>query len=199
MFPLTPQAQMGILQHQVELSQQQIDVASRSNLTFTSAGPVFSSVNTVPSTSQNTIPIHSVTQQSTTVHTPVTTVQCNSQQKLVCDISTDETSTLSQVHSYAPYKLASYLYINLRPCLHYNILWHKRLSHKKRHHFRAVYTCTWMQNYSNCFHHVIHFYCMRKIRWQWNKRRAILAIVKERICLNGQMMKQNFTERKVWL
>ena len=99
MFPLTPQVQMGILQHQVELLQQQMNVISRSNSTFTSADPVFPSVNIVPSASQNTIPIHSVTQQSTTVHTPLTTVQYNSQHKLVCDISTDETSTSSQVHS----------------------------------------------------------------------------------------------------
>ena len=99
MFPPTLEAQMGALQHQVELLQQQMNVASRSSLTFTPAGPVFSSVNIVPSPSQNTIPIHSITQQSTTVHTPVTTVQYNSQQKLVYDISTDQTSTSSQVHT----------------------------------------------------------------------------------------------------
>ena len=100
MFPLTLDVQMRTLQHQVELLRQQIDVTSRNSLTFTSAGPVFSSVNITPSTSHNTIPIHSVTQQPTTVHTPVTTVQYNSQQKLLCDISTDETSTSSKVHSY---------------------------------------------------------------------------------------------------
>ena len=99
MYSLTPQAQMGILQHQVELLQQQIDVVSRNSLTFTSAGPDFSSVNIAPSTSQNTILIHSVTQQSATTHTPVTAVQYNSQQKLHCDISTDGASTVSQVHS----------------------------------------------------------------------------------------------------
>ena len=100
MFPLTLEAPMGTLQHQVVLSQQQIDVTSRNSLTFTSAGPVFSSVNIAPSASHNTIPIHSVTQQPTTVHTPVTTVQYNSQQKLLCDISTDETLSSSKVHSY---------------------------------------------------------------------------------------------------
>ena len=97
MFLPKLEAPMGTLQHQVDLSQQQIYVTSRSSLTFSSAGPVFSSVNTAPSTSHNRIPIHSVTQQPTTVHTPVTTVRYNSQQKLLCDISTDETSTSSQV------------------------------------------------------------------------------------------------------
>ena len=99
MFPPTLEAPMGTLQHQIDLSQQQIDVTCRNNLTFSSAGPVISSVNIAPSTSHNTIPIHSVTQQSTIVHTPVTTVRYNSQQKLLCDISTGETSTSSQVHN----------------------------------------------------------------------------------------------------
>ena len=98
------QTQMGTLQPQVQLPQQQIsDIVSRSNLSFTSAGPAFSTVNIAPSTSQTSFPIYSATPQQTTVHTPVTTVQCDSycqQQKLLHNNSASGASSSSQVATY---------------------------------------------------------------------------------------------------
>ena len=78
MFPQVQNSQRETLQHQVCLSQQKISTVSRSNLTFTSDGPVFSSVNIPHLTSQFSGPTYSVTLQSTTVHTTVSTVQYNS-------------------------------------------------------------------------------------------------------------------------
>ena len=78
MFPQPQQAQIELLQPQMYLSQQQIIALSKNNLTFTSAGSVFSSVNITPSTSQSSIPTSSVTLQPTTVHTPVTPIQSDS-------------------------------------------------------------------------------------------------------------------------
>ena len=95
---------MGTLQPQVQLPQQQIsDIVSRSNLSSTSAGPVFSTVNITPSTSQTSFPIYSATPQQTTVHIPVTTVQCDSysqQQKSIYSNSASRSSSSSQVATY---------------------------------------------------------------------------------------------------
>ena len=95
MLQQTQQAQIGSLQSQVQLPLH----VSRNNLMFTSAGPVFSSRNFTPSTSQT---IYSVAPQPTSVHTPVTEVQSSSeQQNSLCDNSMNSTSTSSsQVHTY---------------------------------------------------------------------------------------------------
>ena len=71
-------SQRELSQCQVCLSKQQTSTVLRSDLIFTSAGPVFSSVNIPHLTSQFSIPTYSVTPQSTTMHTTVTTVQYNS-------------------------------------------------------------------------------------------------------------------------
>ena len=93
------QAQMGALQPQLQFPQQQIDdVVSRSGLIISSTSSGFSSVNIVSAASQSSPPTYVHAPQPTTVHIPVTTVQYNSQQKLLCDISTDETSPSSQVY-----------------------------------------------------------------------------------------------------
>ena len=104
MMQQTQQAQMGTLQSQVQLPQQQqiSDIVSRSNLSSISAGPVFSTVNIAPSTSQTSFSIYLATPQQTTVHTPVTTIQCDSysqQQKLLYNNSASGASS-SQVATY---------------------------------------------------------------------------------------------------
>ena len=78
MYPQARNSQRETLQHQVCLSQQKLSTVSRSNLTFTSAGPVFSSVNISYLTSQTSIPTYLVAPRSTTAHATVTTVQHNS-------------------------------------------------------------------------------------------------------------------------
>ena len=87
MFQLAQQVQMGTLQPTVHYPQQKtVDVVSTSSLSFTSVSPVFSSVNITHSVSQTLTPTYS--------HTPKTAEQ---QQNLLCDNSTKETSTSSQV------------------------------------------------------------------------------------------------------
>ena len=96
MFQQAQQAQIGTLQSQVQLPQQIVNVPSN-NLTFTSAGPVFSSRSFTPSTSKA---IYSVAPQPTTVHTPITEVHSYSEQhNPLCDNSLNRTSSSSsQVH-----------------------------------------------------------------------------------------------------
>ena len=100
----TQQAQMGALQSQVQFLQQQIDnVMCRSSLITSTTSPTFSSVNIVSTTSQSLVPICSLTPQSTTLPTPVTTcvVQYdnhNEQQKLLRN-STIDTISLSSLSS----------------------------------------------------------------------------------------------------
>ena len=95
----TQQAQMETSHLQLQVPQQQIgDVRL-----FTSAGPVISSRTLVPSTLQTTVALCSHTPQSTTVHTPMTTVQYSQQQQLLCDnstITTSSSSSSSQVHTH---------------------------------------------------------------------------------------------------
>ena len=70
----TQQAQMGALQPQVQFPQQQVDnVVCRSSVITSTTSPAFSSVNIVSTTSQSLVPICSLTTQSTTLPTPVTT------------------------------------------------------------------------------------------------------------------------------
>ena len=108
-----PQVQMGTSHPQVQLPQQQIgDVGFRSGSLLTSPAAVCSSNTLVPSTSQPSVTLCSHTLQSTTVHTPVTTVQYNQQQKLLYDnipsitttssssSSTSSSSSSSQVHTH---------------------------------------------------------------------------------------------------
>ena len=97
MFQQAQQAQMGTLQSQVQFLPQQIVNVPSNNLTFTSAGPVFSSRSFTPSTSQA---IYSVAPHPTTVHTPVTEVHSYSEQhNSLCDNSLNRTSSSSsQVH-----------------------------------------------------------------------------------------------------
>ena len=103
MFQQVQQAQMGALQSQIQLPQQIVDLPSN-NLTFTSAGPVFSSRSFIPSTSQA---MYSVAPQPTTVHTPVTEVHSyNEQHNSLCDNSLNTTSSSSsQVHIISSYVL----------------------------------------------------------------------------------------------
>ena len=91
-----PQVQMGTSHPQVQLPQQQIgDVGFRSGPLFTSPAAVCSSNTLVPSTSQPSVTLCSHTLQSTTVHTPVTTVQYNQQQKLLNDNTPSITTSSS--------------------------------------------------------------------------------------------------------
>ena len=105
-----PQVQMGTSHPQVQLPQQQIgDVGFRSGPLFTSPATVCSSNTLVPSTSQPSATSCSHTPQSITVHTPVTTVQYNQQQKLLYDnmpnITTTSSSSSSQVATCTYFKL----------------------------------------------------------------------------------------------
>ena len=112
----TQQAQMGALQPQVQFPQQQIhNVVCRSSLITSATSPAFSSVNIVSTTSQSLVPICSLTTQSTTLPTPVTTcvVQYdnhNEQQKLHCNstIPTISSSSLSSSSSSTP-EVATYM------------------------------------------------------------------------------------------
>ena len=101
----TQQAQMGALQPQVQLPQQQVDnVVCRSSVITSTTSPAISSVNIVSTTSQSLVPICSLTLQSTTLPTPVTTcvVQYdnhNEQQKLLCSSTTNTISSSSSLSS----------------------------------------------------------------------------------------------------
>ena len=71
-------------------------------------------------------------------------------------------------------------------------LWHKCLPHTITQLFQH---CLYLNMHAKLFNHschVIHFWHVQRITWLRNERKAILAIVKERICLIGQMMKRNF-------
>ena len=97
----TLQPPVHLPQQQQQQQQQQNDNVISSSLAFTSDGPAISFTNSTPSTSQSSVPIHSVAPQPTTVHTPVTTVQCNSysQQKSHCDNSINSSSSSSSSSS----------------------------------------------------------------------------------------------------
>ena len=89
-----PQVQIGTSHPQVQSPQQQIgDIGSRSSPSFTSHATVCSSNTLVPSTSQPSVALYSHTPQSTAVHTPMTTVQYNQQQKLLYDNTSSITTT----------------------------------------------------------------------------------------------------------
>ena len=89
-----PQVQMGTSHPQVQLPQQQIgDVGFRSGPLFTSPAAVCSSNTLVHSSSQPSVTLYSHTPQSTAVHTPMTTVQYNQQQKLLYDNTSSITTT----------------------------------------------------------------------------------------------------------
>ena len=93
-----PQVQMGTSHPQVQLPQQQIgDVGFRSGPLFTSPAAVYSSNTSVHSTSQPSVTLCSHTPQSTTLHTPVTTVL--QRQKLLYDNTPSITTTSSSSSS----------------------------------------------------------------------------------------------------
>ena len=95
-----PQVQMGTSHPQVQLPQQQIgDVGFRSGPLFTSPAAVYSSNTLVPSTSQPSVTLCSHTPQSTAVHTPMTTVPYNQQQKLLYDNTPSITTSSSSSSS----------------------------------------------------------------------------------------------------
>ena len=95
-----PQVQMRTSHPQVQLPQQQIgDVGFRSGPLFTSPAAGCSSNTLVPSTSQPSVTLCSHTPQSTTVRTPMTTVQYNQQQKLLYDNTPSITTTCSSSSS----------------------------------------------------------------------------------------------------
>ena len=106
-----PQVRMGTSQPQVQLSQQQIgDVGFRSGPLFTFPAAVCSSTTLVHLTSQPSVTLCSHTPQSTTVHTPVTTIKYNQQQKLLYDntpsiTTTSSSSSSSQVATCTYFKL----------------------------------------------------------------------------------------------
>ena len=108
------QTQMRALQLQMQFPQQQIDnVVCRSSLITSTTSPAFSSVNIVSTTWQSLVPICSLTPQSTTLPTPVTTcvVQYdnhNEQQKLLYS-STTNTISSSSLSSSSTTEVATYM------------------------------------------------------------------------------------------